>query len=109
MEEAAAAAAQTAELGRHRAQETWWCTCSRCEGMPTEVESVCCNEWAIEMPPFEVVEAAGERTECSCVTRHEGFLPLLSRSVLEVVFSLPRINWRRRPRPEGPGGTMSVE
>lgn len=72
--------------------------------MPTEAESVCCNEWAIGMPPLEVVEAAGERIECYCVTQHEGFL-----RVLKVVFSLPHINGRCRPRPEGPGGTLSVE
>ncbi len=76
MEEAAAAAAQTTELGRQRVQEMWWCSCRRCEETDCQTEeSVCCNEWAIGMPPLEVVEAAGERTERSCVTQHEGFLP----------------------------------
>ncbi len=60
------------------------------------------------MPPLDLLDAADERTE-RCLTQNEGFMPLLSRTVLEVVFSLPCINWRCRPRPEGPGGTLSVE
>ncbi|KAK7158469.1 hypothetical protein R3I94_004937 [Phoxinus phoxinus] len=45
----------------------------------------------------------------TCLTEDPEFSPLLSRSVLHVVFSLPRINWRRHPRPEGPNGTLSIE
>lgn len=80
---------------RHHKRDMWWCSCRRCKAMPTEGEGVCCNEWAVGMPPLELIDAANERTE-HCLTQQEGFLPLLSRTVLEIVFSLPCINWRRK-------------
>ncbi len=82
-------------VGRQRVQETWWYYSRRCEETDCQTEvSVCCNEWAIGMPPLEAVETAGERTERSCVNSK---------------CTLPCINWRLRPRPEGPGGTSPVE
>nr|XP_055053583.1 uncharacterized protein LOC129438730 isoform X2 [Misgurnus anguillicaudatus] len=109
MEEAALAVAQLTAANRQRVGETWWCSCRRCEAMATEVESVCCLEWNTEMPPLEAIDTAVEMTSSSCVTEDTGFPPLLCQSVLEVIFRLPRINWRRRPRPEGPGGRLTVD
>lgn len=96
---------------RQRAMETWWCKCLHCHTMPTELESLCCTEWDIVMPQLEHVEhSADEMTSAlQCKTEDTGFPPLLSRSVLDVFFHLPKVNWKRRPRPEGPGGTLTVE
>ncbi|KAK7175942.1 hypothetical protein R3I93_000259 [Phoxinus phoxinus] len=96
---------------RQRAMETWWCTCLHCHKMHTELESLCCTEWDIVMPQLEHVEhSADEMTSAlRCITEYTGFPPLLSRSVLDVFFHLPKVNWKRRPRPEGPGGTLTVD
>ncbi|KAK7148186.1 hypothetical protein R3I93_012490 [Phoxinus phoxinus] len=77
--------------------------------MPTEVESICCNEWNIAMPKLQDDDDIDSIPSYTCLTEDPEFSPLLSRSVLHVVFSLPRINWRRRPKPEGPNGTLSIE
>ncbi|CAM4555623.1 unnamed protein product [Leuciscus chuanchicus] len=76
-----------------------------------EQESQCCHDWTISIPPLETISrSAGETVPPSrCITEHNGFPPLLSNSVLGVFFNLPRINWRRRPRPQGPGGTLTVD
>uniref|UniRef100_A0A673I3R6 P2X purinoreceptor 7 intracellular domain-containing protein n=1 Tax=Sinocyclocheilus rhinocerous TaxID=307959 RepID=A0A673I3R6_9TELE len=99
MEETAAATQTSQASGRRRSNETWWCTCGKCQPLPTEEESQCCHDWTISIPPLESVsESAGETLSPSrCITEQNGFPPLLSNSVLEVFFSLPKINWRRRP------------
>lgn len=111
MEEASAAAARLQASERQRSHQKWWCSCSKCCEMTTEVESICCHEWNIAMPQLQdadedIAESVPSHT---CLTEDPDFSPLLSRSVLHVVFSLPRINWRRRPRPEGPNNTLSIE
>ncbi|XP_052387742.1 P2X purinoceptor 7 [Carassius gibelio] len=110
MDENAAATHTSQASGRRRSNETWWCTCGKCQPLPTEEESQCCHDWTISIPPLESIESAGETLFTSrCITQQNGFPPLLSNSVLEVFFSLPKINWRRRPRPQGPGGTLTVD
>ncbi|XDV31922.1 hypothetical protein PO909_002845 [Leuciscus waleckii] len=96
MEETAAA---TQTSGRQRSNETWWCTCGKCQPLPMEQESQCCHDWTISIPPLETISrSAGETVPPSrCITEHNGFPPLLSNSVLGGFFNLPRINWRRRP------------
>ncbi|CAM4597008.1 unnamed protein product [Leuciscus chuanchicus] len=63
------------------------------------------------MPQLESLDSAnnGTTSVCRCITEDPGFPPLLSRSVLEVFFYLPKVNWKGRPRPEGPGGTLSMD
>ena len=110
IEEASAAAARLQASERQRSLQNWWCSCSKCCEMPTEVESIRCHEWNIAMPQLQDDDEDIDSTPSyTCLTEDPEFSPLLSRSVLHVVFSLPRINWRRRPRPEGPNGTLSIE
>ncbi|KAL1276200.1 hypothetical protein QQF64_035823 [Cirrhinus molitorella] len=111
MEDAAVATRNSEASVRQRSNETWWCACGKCQPLPTEQESECCHDWIISIPPLETInEPAGEvRSSSRCITEHNGFPPLLTNSVLEVFFSLPRINWKRRPRPQGPGGTLTVD
>ncbi|XP_051963680.1 P2X purinoceptor 7-like [Xyrauchen texanus] len=106
MEEEAAAAAQTQGEAtvRQRAQDTWWCSCGQCMAMPTDEESLCCNEWDFARRPLE-----NRTTARNCLTCDPEFAPLLNRSVLEVMFQLPSVNWKNRPRPQGPDGTLSVD
>ncbi|KAK7172391.1 hypothetical protein R3I93_004651 [Phoxinus phoxinus] len=111
MEETAAATHTSQASCRRRSNETWWCTCGKCQPLPTDEESQCCHDWNISIPPLEsIIESAGETLFTSrCITQQNGFPPLLSNSVLEVFFCLPKINWRRRPTPQGPGGTLTVD
>lgn len=111
MEEAAAATQPQSQASeRQRALESWWCKCNQCQAMPTEQESMCCIDWDIVMPQLESLDNADNGTSVfRCITEDPGFPPLLSRSVLEVFFNLPKVNWKRRPRPEGPAGTLSME
>ncbi|KAK9978901.1 hypothetical protein ABG768_020638 [Culter alburnus] len=69
---------------RQRAMETWWCKLPYDAYRTGEL----------------VLHQVGHRYRLSA---------LLSRSVLDVFFHLPKVNWKRRPRPEGPGGTLTVD
>lgn len=51
MEETAAASLQAS--GRQRSLQKWWCFCTKCYEMPTEVESICCHEWKIAMSQLQ--------------------------------------------------------
>uniref|UniRef100_A0A672QI08 P2X purinoreceptor 7 intracellular domain-containing protein n=1 Tax=Sinocyclocheilus grahami TaxID=75366 RepID=A0A672QI08_SINGR len=85
MEETAAATQTSQASGRRRSNETWWCTCGKCQPLPTEEESQCFHDWTISIPPLEPVsESAGETLSPSrCFTEQNGFPLLLSNSVLE--------------------------
>uniref|UniRef100_A0A8C1B467 P2X purinoreceptor 7 intracellular domain-containing protein n=1 Tax=Cyprinus carpio carpio TaxID=630221 RepID=A0A8C1B467_CYPCA len=85
MDENAAATHTSQASGRRRSNETWWCTCGKCQPLPTEEESQCCHDWTISIPPLEsIIESAGETLFTSrCITQQNGFPPLLSNSVLE--------------------------
>ncbi len=107
--EAAATQAQVSET--QRAMEICWCKCRHCQAMPTEVESFCCVDWDMAMPLLESLDnSAGETMSAAhCLTEDPDFPSLLNHAVLEMVFHLPKVKWKRRPRPEGPSGTLSVE
>ncbi|KAK3729668.1 hypothetical protein QZH41_011474 [Actinostola sp. cb2023] len=60
--------------GTIRAGNTTWCCCGWCNVMPTEKESVCCQELRILSNLTE---------DLPCITSHESFLPVcLNRDVL---------------------------
>ncbi|XP_038163456.1 uncharacterized protein LOC119798171 [Cyprinodon tularosa] len=115
MDEAAAAQAepQTPLCYRRRASETWWCKCGNCQAMPTEEESICCVDWDLLMPPLEDLNISTDETESTsqrlCVTQNTDYPPLLTRGVLEMFFHVPKINWKKRPRPAGPNNTLSAD
>ncbi|KAJ8375713.1 hypothetical protein SKAU_G00062930 [Synaphobranchus kaupii] len=46
-----------------------WCACSNCEAMPSEIESICCEEYTKTMATM--VEMPGRVVEC--ITQHDGF------------------------------------
>lgn len=110
--EAASAQTQPQASGKQRVMDMWWCKCGQCQAMPTEQESVCCVNWDIVMPQLERLDNSdnsADETTYRCLTEDPGFPPLISHSVLECFFHLPKVNWKQCPRPEGLGGTLSVE
>ncbi|ROL40821.1 hypothetical protein DPX16_9815 [Anabarilius grahami] len=74
MEETAAATHTSQASGRRRSNETWWCTCGKCQPLPTEEESQCCHG------SFQSVSES--LFPSRCITGQNGFPPLLSNSVL---------------------------
>lgn len=99
-----------------RVSGSWWCTCGKCKPMPTELESRCCKEWdllvtsgmaSLNVSVDETGEEDEERGESpSCITEKE-VRQLLNKPVLETFFWVPKINWKKRPVPEGPNGQLS--
>lgn len=82
MEETATATRLSQAIVRPRSNETWWCTCSKCQPLPTEQECQCCHEWTISIPPLERnSEPASATSLSSCITEHDGFSALLNNSV----------------------------
>ena len=109
---AAAASAATsvdsaAPEPERRANSNAHCKCGRCPPMPTEKESLCCREWDRAQFILEDLPAAIEGTG-PCMTTHRSFFAHIDSGVLETYFTIPKINWRRQPDPEGPGGTLSL-
>ena len=105
---------------RDRTTGDWWCQCRKCIQMPTGDECFCCREWDLVIPQMQELELdtsiqdldvsghSAPRDRAICITEHQDFLPLLNRGVLETFFSFDKINWKRRPRPAGPNGQLSM-
>lgn len=77
--------------------------------MPTEEESFCCVEWDLLMTEgMEVLNVSVDETEASptCVTDRD-VRDLIKRPVIETFFYVPKINWKKRPKPEGLDGQLS--
>ncbi|KAK0143571.1 hypothetical protein N1851_018310 [Merluccius polli] len=110
-EEAQDEAGATAGVARDRVTDKWWCTCSKCQLMPTEVESYCCHEWDLIMPQMQNLSIDEEASApvSVCITNHEDFPAILNAGVLQIFFNIPKPNWRRNPRPAGPDGLLSSE
>ncbi|KAK0141730.1 Cilia- and flagella-associated protein 221 [Merluccius polli] len=43
-----------------------------------------------------------------CVVDHPSFAPHMDSGVLETYFRIPKVNWKRQPKPTGPNGRLSV-
>lgn len=97
--------------GRVRIGMDWWCRCGACQPMPTENECFCCTEWELVRPSMGRLDISGEEdsTQRDCVTTNDAFPALVNPAVVETFFHLPKINWKKRPRPSGPNGQLSVE
>ncbi|XP_060775114.1 uncharacterized protein LOC132884975 [Neoarius graeffei] len=109
--EAGAAAGAGAGAARHRVTDKWWCTCSKCEVMQTEVECYCCHEWDLIMPQMQdlSIDKEASMPAAVCITNHTDFPALLNVGVLQTFFHIPKINWKKHPRPAGPDGQLSSE
>ncbi|KAK7168520.1 hypothetical protein R3I93_004741 [Phoxinus phoxinus] len=83
-----------------RISGNWWCTCGDCKAMDTEQECLCCTEWDL---------LSRDTQENHCFVQSEDFPALINKAVLETFFHVPKVNWRRRPIPEGPNGQLSTE
>ncbi|KAG1928990.1 P2X purinoceptor [Pimephales promelas] len=90
--------ADEANASTTRISCNWWCLCGCCDPMPTEEESLCCKEWDLLQPGNE-----------KCVTCTEEFPALIQKTVLDTFFFVPKINWKKRPQPEGPNGQLSID
>lgn len=101
----------TAGAVKERVTDKWWCTCQKCEVMPTEVECYCCHEWDLIMPQMQNLSIDEEASvEASvCITNNNDFPALLNEGVLQTFFHVPKINWKKRPKPAGPDGQLSLE
>ena len=102
--EEAARLAEPVVEERDRTVDTWWCQCDGCRVMDTQKECLCCTESDI----FQVMLENGP-SPYTCVVENPEFPPLITRGVLNMVFRLPRINWKKRPDPQGENGTLSIE
>ncbi|XP_077081441.1 P2X purinoceptor 7-like [Siphateles boraxobius] len=103
-------AGPTTAVARGRMNDKWWCTCSNCEVMPTEVESYCCHEWELIMPQMQNLSIDEDANAPSvCITSNDVFPAMLNAGVLETFFYIPKINWKKRPKPAGLDGQMSAE
>ncbi|XP_051992948.1 uncharacterized protein LOC127651242 isoform X2 [Xyrauchen texanus] len=101
---------QEEEPGQTRAGVNWWCQCSRCASMQTDRESCCCREFQrCHFLLHEIAESADETAPLACVTEHPSFVPHMDRGVLETYFRIPKINWKRQPKPAGTNGRLSVK
>nr|XP_055062721.1 uncharacterized protein LOC129445787 [Misgurnus anguillicaudatus] len=104
-------AGATAAAVRHRVADKWWCTCFKCELMQTEVESYCCHEFDLIMPQIQdlSIDEDASVSASVCITNHKDFPAILNAGVLQTFFHIPKINWKKRPRPAGPNGQLSSE
>ncbi|XP_041789086.1 uncharacterized protein LOC121627487 [Chelmon rostratus] len=100
-----------AAAARPRVTDTRWCTCNKCEVMQTEVECYCCHEWDLVMPRMQdlsIDEEAGA-SAAVCIANNNDLPAILNAGVLETFFHIPKINWKKRPKPAGPDGQLSAE
>ncbi|CAL8397646.1 unnamed protein product [Boreogadus saida] len=85
----------------------WWCACGKCRQMPTEVESRCCTEWDLVVTTgMANLNVSVDETVSPCISINE-VRHLLNKTVVETFFWVPKINWKKRPTPEGPNGRMA--
>ncbi|XP_059921533.1 P2X purinoceptor 7-like [Gadus macrocephalus] len=85
----------------------WWCACGKCRQMPTEHESRCCTEWDLVVTAgMANLNVSVDETVSPCISINE-VRQLLNKTVLETFFWVPKINWKKRPTPEGPNGQLS--
>uniref|UniRef100_A0A8C5FCX9 P2X purinoreceptor 7 intracellular domain-containing protein n=1 Tax=Gadus morhua TaxID=8049 RepID=A0A8C5FCX9_GADMO len=82
----------------------WWCACGKCRQMPMEHESRCCTEWDLVVTAgMANLNVSVDETVSPCISLNE-VRHLLNKTVLETFFWVPKINWKKRPTPEGPNG-----
>lgn len=107
---------------RERTSGDWWCHCRKCVQMPTDNECFCCREWDLVIPQiqqldldtsFQDLDISGDstvqdRVRPVCITEHNDFSALINTGVLETFFNVPKINWKKRPKPAGLNGQLSV-
>lgn len=95
-------------VAQERIGNTQWCECMNCISMPTDPESYCCHEWNLvtgQIQDLSESEDTGDsRTVCITYT---DFPALLTPGVLRTFFGFPKINWKKRPKPEGPNDSLS--
>lgn len=90
-----------------RAGAIWWCLCSNCAPMDTEQESVCCREFQrCQFLLDEMMESDSDDPDV-CVVDHPSFSPHMDSGVLQTYFRIPKVNWKRQPKPTGPNGRLS--
>lgn len=105
------AIAQQPEDVRMRANMNWWCECGGiCQSMPTEIECLCCREWDMFLPLMTRLNTSDQDERArSCVTSTEDFTALIHSAVLDFFFRCDKVNWKKRPTPNGPNGQLSTE
>ncbi|KAK0148178.1 hypothetical protein N1851_012112 [Merluccius polli] len=109
-EAAMAAAAATAEAedlpvvdeepGIAQAKVDWWCLCSHCAPMDTEIESVCCREFQRCQFLLDEISESEEDTDV-CVVEHPSFAPHMDSGVLETYFRIPKAIRLKYPASDG--------
>ena len=104
-----------------RTASLFWCTCRHCELKATPNECMCCQEWPewTWKPYFgedEDVEVTGTSSEGGpaaaadvCVTQREDLVHILAEITLTTFFHTDKVNWKKKPKPAGENGQLSVE
>ncbi|KAK0156600.1 hypothetical protein N1851_000032 [Merluccius polli] len=116
---AAAAPAGAAAENRERTSGDWWCQCQKCVQMLTFDECFCCREWDLVIPQIQELEldtsfqdldvsGSAPRDRAICITQHQDFPSLLNQGVLETFFSVDKIHLKKKTRPDGPNGQLSM-
>ena len=68
--------------------------------MDTEVESVCCKEFQRCRFLRAKISESDEDTDV-CVVEHPSFAAHMDSGALETFFRIPKVNWKRQPKPAG--------
>uniref|UniRef100_A0AAQ5XKR1 P2X purinoreceptor 7 intracellular domain-containing protein n=1 Tax=Amphiprion ocellaris TaxID=80972 RepID=A0AAQ5XKR1_AMPOC len=89
-------AGATAGVARSRVTDNWWCTCFKCEIMPTEVECYCCHEWELIMPQMQDLSIHEDVDVPAqvCIINHHVLPALLNAGVLQTFFHYRLIAYR---------------
>ena len=97
------------EENPQRTESLFWCKCGHCELKPLAIECLCCQAWPEWRWRPDDSDPDEENTNSGCITEMEDVVHLLHRAVLETFFLNPKINWKKRPKPEGANGHLSTE
>lgn len=94
-------------------RDIWKLVVYQC-AMPTEDKCLCCTEWDLLMLAVKNLQLSADETlicepTLLCVTSDNDFPALINPADVETFFHVPKINWKKRPRPEGPNGQLSVK
>lgn len=106
-EEQRAAEAASAEIAEatdtpSRCEGDWWCSCGGCRLMATEEECLCCRE-------SDIFRSLLDNSDARCLTATDNFPSLINPGVVKVFFHVPKVNWKKKPTPDGPDGQLSAK
>ena len=76
--------------------------------MDTEEESVCCKKFQRCKFLLDKNSESDEDTDI-CVVEHPSFALHMDSGILETYFRIPKVYWKRQPKPAGTNGRLTVK